>query len=255
MKCFQILNNQVLIINENQQYTDTCENFVQDGGSLSYQKDNETITLTKVIYDDQQKCCVVGDDFLSYPDSQFEDNINGIAAFIAAKEEREYKEPTQADKNKEMASTAKSKLETLAVNAMMAQLAGGDIAVQKEEYQSNIATLSDDVALLIPEVYPAWDGNGVEYKKNDRVIYNGTLYKVLTAHTSEETWTPTDAPSLFVKVLTSTEGVPNWEQPSADNAYMKGDRVRYNGKIYESLIDNNVWSPDGYPAGWQEIPE
>lgn len=102
MKCFQILNNQVLIINENQQYTDTCENFVQDGGSLSYQKDNETITLTKVIYDDQQKCCVVGDDFLSYPDSQFEDNINGIAAFVAAKEEREYVPPT-LDELKEQA--------------------------------------------------------------------------------------------------------------------------------------------------------
>ena len=36
---------------------------------------------------------------------------------------------------------------------------------------------------------------------------------------------------------------------------MTGDKVRYNGKVYESLIDNNVWSPIGYPQGWKEVEE
>lgn len=164
-------------------------------------------------------------------------------------------EPTQAEKNQFQANTTKIKLENLAVTAMMAQLAGNDITAQKTEYQSNITTLSDDVALLIPEVYPAWSVDSVEYKKDDRVTYNGILYKVLTDHTSQASWTPTDAPSLFVKVLTSDNEILDWEQPSADNAYMKGDKVRYNGKVYESLIDNNVWKPDEYPAGWKEVTE
>lgn len=164
-------------------------------------------------------------------------------------------EPTLGEKNQEQTNTAKSELRNLAINAMMATLAGGDITVQKTEYQSNIAMLSDDVALLIPEVYPVWRGNGVEYKKDMRVTYNTVLYKVLQDHTSQETWTPTDAPSLFVKVLTSDNEILDWEQPSADNAYMTGDKVRYNGKVYESLIDNNVWAPDAYPAGWKEVTE
>lgn len=165
-------------------------------------------------------------------------------------------EQTQAEKNQEQANAAKAELRSLAETAMMAQLAGGDIATQQAAYQSNIATLSDDVALLIPEVYPAWSGNGIEYKKDMRVTYNGVLYKVLQDHTSQETWTPTDAASLFAKVLTSTDGtIPDWEQPTAENAYMKGDKVRYNGKVYESLIDNNVWKPDEYPAGWKEVTE
>lgn len=164
-------------------------------------------------------------------------------------------EQTQAEKNQEQANIAKSELHNIAINAMMAQLAGSDITAQQTEYQSNIAVLSDDVALLIPEVYPAWSGNSVEYKKDMRVTYNGVLYKVLTDHTSQETWTPTDAPSLFAKVLTSTETIPEWEQPTAENAYMTGDKVRYNGKVYESLIDNNVWKPDEYPAGWKEVTE
>lgn len=156
--------------------------------------------------------------------------------------------------NKTKAQEAKENLQHIAINAMMATLAGGDIIAQQVEYQSNITALSDDVALLIPEVYSAWSANSVEYKVDDRVQYNGVLYKVLTAHTSQETWKPDVSPSLFVKVISSISGeIPDWEQPSADNAYMKGDKVRYNGKTYESLIDNNVWSPEAYPAGWKEV--
>lgn len=34
---------------------------------------------------------------------------------------------------------------------------------------------------------------------------------------------------------------------------MKGDIVMFEGKKYESIIDNNVWSPTAYPAGWKEV--
>jgi hypothetical protein len=33
---------------------------------------------------------------------------------------------------------------------------------------------------------------------------------------------------------------------------MVGDKVRYNGKVYECLINNCVWSPGDYPAAWKE---
>ena len=45
-----------------------------------------------------------------------------------------------------------------------------------------------------------------------------------------------------------------FKQPTgAHDAYMKGDMVVYNGKTYKSIIDNNVWSPDTYPNGWEVI--
>ena len=114
--------------------------------------------------------------------------------------------------------------------------------------------LSDEVALTGVELFPHWNGDGVEYKVDERVSYNGILFKCLQAHTSQTAWTPIDAPSLWTKVLIpDPEVIPDWEQPDSTNAYMKGDKVRYNGKIYESLIDNNIWSPNDYPAGWQEI--
>ena len=48
--------------------------------------------------------------------------------------------------------------------------------------------------------------------------------------------------------------IPEWVQPTgAHDAYNVGDRVRYQGKIWESTINGNVWAPDVYPAGWKEI--
>lgn len=256
-------SNFVIVQSNGKVYTDTYENFITDYGELlkieyvpngHVEKLSEEIT--QIDYNKETKnCWLNGRAFQTYPNEMCENILNSIDNIIAAKAEREYVEPTQAEKNQEQADKAKSELRSLAVTAMMAQLAGGDISTQQTEYQSNIATLSDDVALLIPEVYPAWSGNGVEYKKDMRVTYNTVLYKVLQDHTSQETWTPTDAPSLFVKVLTSDNEILDWEQPSADNAYMKGDKVKYNGKVYESLIDNNVWAPDAYPAGWKEVTE
>ncbi len=37
--------------------------------------------------------------------------------------------------------------------------------------------------------------------------------------------------------------------------YNTGDIVNYNGTLYKSLIDGNVWAPDAYPAGWEVYTE
>lgn len=111
--------------------------------------------------------------------------------------------------------------------------------------------VSDEQALQVQSLYPMWQKD-VFYKTGDRVKHNDILYKVLQDHTSQETWTPTDTPSLFAKVLIPNENViSEWEQPDSTNPYMKGDKVTYNGKTWVSTVDNNVWSPDTY--GWEEI--
>ena len=84
------------------------------------------------------------------------------------------------------------------------------------------------------------------------MLYTDSLYKVITAHTSQETWTPTEAPSLFTKVLIPDENViPEWEQPDSTNPYMIGDKVTHNGKTWVSIVNNNVWEPSVY--GWEEL--
>ena len=117
-------------------------------------------------------------------------------------------------------------------------------------------TLTDEQALQVPLVFNEFEA-GVLYKVGTRILYSDVLYKVLIEHTSQETWTPNVAPSLFAKVLNETPdgSIPEWEQPDSTNGYMKGDKVMFEGKTYESLIDNNVWSPLGNPTSWLCLDE
>lgn len=52
------------------------------------------------------------------------------------------------------------------------------------------------------------------------------------------------------------EEVQEFIQPTgAHDAYNTNDKVLFEGEIYQSLIDNNVWSPAVYPNGWEKISE
>ena len=113
------------------------------------------------------------------------------------------------------------------------------------------AAAGDEIAVEASAVYPRWRAEQT-YLAGDRVLYEDTLYKVLQAHTSQADWTPTAAPSLFAKVLIpDSEKIYDWEQPDSTNPYSEGDKVRYEGKIWISTIDGNVWAPGIY--GWEIV--
>lgn len=110
---------------------------------------------------------------------------------------------------------------------------------------------ADEQAIDAAAVYPTWRED-VAYVTGERVRYNEILYKVLQDHTSQTTWTPESAPSLFAKVLISdTETIPEWTQPDSTNPYQTGDKVTHNGATWISTIDNNVWEPGVY--GWTKV--
>lgn len=114
-------------------------------------------------------------------------------------------------------------------------------------------TVDDETAVLVPNLFDIWS-DSKHYEKDERVTYNGTLYKCLQAHDAQATWTPTDAPSLWAKVLPGQSGeIGEWEQPGSTNGYKTGDKVTHNGKTWESTADNNVWEPGAVGAPWKEV--
>lgn len=114
-----------------------------------------------------------------------------------------------------------------------------------------VQSLETEDALEVPTLFPEWAA-GVAYTKDMKVRRSDVLYKVLQAHTSQADWTPEAAPSLFAKVLVSETGEAlEWVQPDSTNPYMRGDKVLYNGKTWQSTIDNNMWAPGVY--GWEEV--
>lgn len=129
-----------------------------------------------------------------------------------------------------------------------------DLAKKLRPYIEKAALNLDDAdALEAIQLFPIWKTD-FAYNIDDKVRYDNTLYRCLQAHTSQDTWAPIAAASLWAKVLIpDPEIIPDWEQPDSTNAYQIGDKVRFEGKIYESLIANNIWSPAAYPAGWREV--
>lgn len=115
--------------------------------------------------------------------------------------------------------------------------------------------MTDEEILNYPDFVEKWK-SGQTYSVGKRLEYNGTIYKVLQDHTSQDDWTPDTVPSLFTKVLIPDENIiPEWEQPDSTNPYMAGDKVTHNGKTWESLVDNNVWEPGatGTESLWKEV--
>jgi hypothetical protein len=125
----------------------------------------------------------------------------------------------------------------------------------REMIEKASASLPDADAIEAAELFPAW-AVGVAYSVGERVQYDGKLYKVVQAHTSQADWTPPTVPALFTEVAKPGE-IPVWKQPTgAQDAYNKGDKVWYpdvNTTVYESVIDSNVWSPNDYPQGWKVV--
>lgn len=117
-------------------------------------------------------------------------------------------------------------------------------------------TLTDEQAMEVATVYPVWE-TGKAYTADTLVSYGSNavgdpqLFRCVQGHTSQADWTPDAAPSLWDAIGLDEQGYPIWSQPTgAHDAYNTGDIVDYNGTLYQSTIDGNVWAPDAYPDGW-----
>ena len=129
--------------------------------------------------------------------------------------------------------------------------------------------LSDEQALEVPDLYPVWAPN-TEYEQNERITYNGQLYKVAQKHTSQDTdgWRPGESGStalysagesgsaaLYIAVSIGSSGHDQWKMPTgAQDAYNMDDIVEYNGKLYQSKMDGNTTIP-GQSRFWVEYTE
>ena len=131
----------------------------------------------------------------------------------------------------------------------------------RKALQMFAASLSDEKAMEVATIYDHW-AVGKAYTAREFVTYGQNsvgdpqLYKVVQAHTSQADWTPNATPALYVAIGLDDAGYPVWSQPTgAHDAYNKGDIVDWCGTLYQSLIDGNTYSPEGYPAGWAEYAE
>ena len=134
-----------------------------------------------------------------------------------------------------------------------------DIAVRKV-IDDLIDNLPDEDVEAVTALYPKWSGDGVDLKVDKLVRYQGVLYKVVQAHTTQADWTPPETPALFTPFRDPAAGPQLWVQPTgAQDAYQTGERVTHPNPndggtvwVYESTIDANTTEPgqDGTADRW-----
>lgn len=124
-----------------------------------------------------------------------------------------------------------------------------------EEF-TQLRTLAQEHANPIDSLAPLEERFGIVLTKLSELMasVDALSARVAALEAGDDT-EPGDDPETPEEPSTS---YPEWVQPlGADvpgfEPYKNGDRVMYQGKVYESTIDGNVWAPDVYPAGWKEI--
>ena len=123
----------------------------------------------------------------------------------------------------------------------------------RELIQQLSKNLSDSEALEGIELFPSWKTD-TDYIYNDRIKYNGELYKMIQpTHHSQDDWTPDIAVSIWVKIDDPSIEWPEWKQPQgAHDAYKNGAKVSHNGKHWINTYgDGNSWEPGVY--GWDLV--
>ena len=134
MSVFQILKNNVLIIDGDRTYSDTVDNFLTDAGAVSVPE--------SVIYDDAQECCVVDGEFLNYPNGTYSGYCDRIQDMLDAQAKRTYMppaEPTAEDQRARFKADYDSAVKEL-TDSMAVALLTGDIEAQ-ESIRADFAEL------------------------------------------------------------------------------------------------------------------
>ena len=121
-----------------------------------------------------------------------------------------------------------------------------DLPIQIETL---VGTYQTAAGLGQGEAWKAPTGAHDAYRQGAIVEHRGKTWESLTP---ASVWEP--GLSDWREKVEEGAGPAEWAQPTgAHDSYKKGDRVRFEGKNYESLRGGNVWSPAAYPAGWKEL--
>ena len=95
----------------------------------------------------------------------------------------------------------------------------GEVGAMLIKQQINALTVDDQTALRMIAFYPEYEVDH-QYKKDEKFVSAGNLYKVLQDHTSQSTWAPgaTGTESLYARIDEEHDGT-------------KYDPIPYNGNM------------------------
>lgn len=114
-----------------------------------------------------------------------------------------------------------------------------------------VESLPDKEASEGAMLFPKLKHDGSLVKTGTRINWNGVIKRAAADLWDREDTSPGNAPSLW-EDLAYREGyriIP--EIITAGTAFALGECGWWDGVLYKSLIDANVYTPAAYPDGWE----
>lgn len=126
--------------------------------------------------------------------------------------------------------------------------------------QEQVSEQSDEKALENIELFPTWKSKmGESVSVGERLYHDGKLWKVVQAHTVQESWKPDIAHSLFVQVqIDSQAGTKDNPIPySLNMELIEGKYYTQNGVLYKCIraLAQSVWDLSALVGNFVEIVE
>ena len=114
-------------------------------------------------------------------------------------------------------------------------------------------SLDDKTASTAATLFPRLKQSGELVSVGTRINWNGTIKKAAADLWDTAENNPDNAPALWedIKYKDGYRIVP--EIITVTTAFSKDEFGWWNNILYKSLLDNNVYTPAAYPAGWEVV--
>lgn len=148
----------------------------------------------------------------------------------------DWKEITEKQKEQMLADAAIIDMDDMTVESIKRV----DSIIKNVKTRINEVPMTIEQSLELVGYFPKWE-EGKEMQIGYKVSYEGSLFEVLQAHTSQTDWTPREAKSLFKIVQAESEGteydVIQWEQGMVLEA---GKYYTDGGVKYKAFRDSGI---------------
>ena len=125
--------------------------------------------------------------------------------------------------------------------------------MQRQNIVIGSATLEDKEASKTPELFDRLKENGELVKAGTRINWSGTLKRASLDLWDVKENNPDNAPTLWEDILykNGIRIIP--EVITVGTAFSKDELGYWQDTLYKSLLDNNVWTPEANPSGWELV--
>ena len=119
--------------------------------------------------------------------------------------------------------------------------------------ESAIYSVDDKTSSEAVELLPVLKNNGSLIKAGTRINHNGEIKRAVVDLWDTDVNNPDNAPTLWEDILYKDGYRIIPDVITVTSAFAKSEIGWWKGKLYNSLVDYNVYTPEQYAPNWKEV--